>query len=284
MKHTDYIELTRAFESLTKGADTLRLLFSKVEAPADPDTLEPGEPITRWVPTDQARQHPLFPHRWDLLNVAERTVEDTAELMDQCVDDWTHENQDRADNDLGPTADTRGLFQAMAGFMSATEFPTRGIAGLYDKTRSRCRAWLGQANEWFQDLNGNHEDNDQGQNQEPGPTSTGTVKIDRDKMAQLFLGGYKSKNPVTKLSPFDMFCNALDSGAVNYSRWDYGIIAYQVQQSNCVLKHYRKMPFTKFAGLFYACCGVTPPKIDGPRKFKTVTDKTDYSAYLEMPK
>ena len=152
MKHTDYIELTRAFEYLTNEANTLRLLFSKVEAPADPSTLETGGPNTRWVPTDQARQHPLFPKRMLLLDSIEQAVEDTARLMEQCVNDWTHENQGRADQGLPPTADTRELFQAMDGFMSVTETPTRGIAGLYTKVRSRCRAWLDQATEWFPEL------------------------------------------------------------------------------------------------------------------------------------
>ena len=272
MKHTEYIELTRALESLTKGADTLRLLFSKVEAPADPDTLEPGEPTTRWVPTDQARQHPLFPHRWVMLGVAERTVEDTARLMDQCVDGWTDENQDRADRGLKPTADTRGLFQAMAGFMSATETPTRGIAGLYDKTRSRCRAWLDQANEWFPNLNGNHQANGQEPHQEPGPTSTTrtgktvTVNVDRDRLAMLFNKDFHKVKPGQQYSPFDMFYFATTTA--KFTRKDWGRIAYAIKLNHRVIAN--NVPFMDFSTwivAFFEAIGVEPPQDKRPNKY-----------------
>ena len=274
MKHSEYVNLSRALESLTKGSDTLRALFSKVEAPADPATLEPGEPTTRWVPTDQARQHPLFPFRFKLLDMATRTVEETARTMDGCWDRWTDTNQARADQGLEPTADTRGLVQAMAGFMSATDTPTRGIAGLYDPTRSRCRAWMDQATTWFPDLNGNQEPG-----KESRPTST-PAKVDRDRMADLFIPKFKDPDPITRLVPFDNFCRALDSG--DFTAKDIGRIAYQVQNSRFVLPKYKpgKTTFARFARLFYEFCGVPVPKDLAPRAYKDRTDKTDFDCWL----
>lgn len=152
MTHSQHIELTSLLQGFTANAGTLRLVFSTVEAPADPDTLEPGRPATKPVPSDQAKQHPGYRFRYRMLDNEEKAVRETLELMDGTVDTWTDENQARADKGLGPTADFRVLFNAMVGFMSATETPVDGAGGLYIRLRNKVRAWIDQAEIWSPEL------------------------------------------------------------------------------------------------------------------------------------
>lgn len=152
MNHSQYIELTSLLQGFTANAGTLRLVFSKDEIPADPDTLEPGKPATKKVTSDQAKQHPGFPFRYRMLDNEEKAVRETLELMDGTVDTWTDENQVRADKGEGPTADVRELYSAMSAFMDATETPVDGAGVLYIRLRNKVRAWMDQALEWFPHL------------------------------------------------------------------------------------------------------------------------------------
>ena len=127
----------------------MRLVFSKVEVPADPDTLEPGHPDTKPVPTDQAKNDPAFRFRYIMLHNEEMAIRKALELMDGTVDGWTNENQARADKGLGPTADVRELYSAMSAFMDATETPVDGAGVLYGRIRNKVRAWMDQAVTWF---------------------------------------------------------------------------------------------------------------------------------------
>lgn len=149
MKHSEYIELTSLLKGFSDNSGTLRLVFSKVEAPADPDTLEPGRPATKPVPSDQAKQHPGYRFRYRMLDNEEMAIRETLELMDGTVDTWTDENQARADKGLGPTADVRELYSAMSDFLVATETPIDGAGVLYDRIRQKCIVWMDQAVTWF---------------------------------------------------------------------------------------------------------------------------------------
>ena len=130
----------------------MRLVFSIVDVPADPDTLEPGHPDTKPVPTDQAKNDPAFRFRYIMLHNEEMAIRKALELMDGTVDGWTNENQARADNGLGPTADVRELYSAMSAFMDATETPVDGAGVLYGRIRNKVRAWMDQAVGWFPEL------------------------------------------------------------------------------------------------------------------------------------
>ena len=153
MNHSQYIELTSLLQGFTGNAGTLRLVFSKVEIPADPDTLEPGRRSTQRVASDQAKQHPGYPFRHRMLDNEETAIRETLTLMDGTVDSWTDENQARVDRGLKqPTADVRELYSAMSAFMDATETPVDGAGGLYIRLRHKVRAWMDQAVEWFPEL------------------------------------------------------------------------------------------------------------------------------------
>lgn len=292
MKHSDYMKITWGLEHLMNsrefGIETLRVLFAKVEAPADPETLEPGRPAIKMAPADDARKHPLFPNRFLLLDSVGNSVDRTADLMDCCIDAWTETNQERADQGKKPTIDTMRLIPVMSAFMSATSTPIPGCVGLYDKVRTRCREWLGLANEWFPEIMA-----DQGCETEPAPresepaSTTETGTINRDKLADLFHGGFKMAGSVPgseqKRSKFDDFYTAFASKNLDnpFTPTDIGRIAYQVQHCSFVLGRFRKMPFSKFAKLFFGACGVPVPKDISPRTYNRTTEKTDMQDWLE---
>ena len=148
MEHSDYSFLIQAFGQITQGADTLREVFSVVKN----NMKTTGEQHTRPTPTDQAREHPDFRLRYFLLDKADKEIEAVVRLMDKCVDDWTRTNQSRADQGINITVDDRQLYQAMEGFMSATETPVSGANRLFLPARKRCRAWMDQAVVWFPNL------------------------------------------------------------------------------------------------------------------------------------
>lgn len=118
MKHSEYNELTRRLSFYSREADRTRELMA-----------DPGGIVI-----------------WRSVNEADT---DLSRWMDERADGWIESNQERADKRLEtPTADFRALYDAMVGFMSATEKPDpRGV--LYEKTRNRCRSWIDQAVTWF---------------------------------------------------------------------------------------------------------------------------------------
>lgn len=160
MKHSEYIKLTSLLKGMAGNAGTLREVFSRVEIPADTETLEPGQPAPRPEYTDQAKQHPRFRFKHFMLDGEEKAVRETLDLMDRTVDSWTDENQERADRNqgradnerLGPTADFRELYSAMSVFMDATQTRVPGAGALYIRVRKKCRAWMDQALTWFPEL------------------------------------------------------------------------------------------------------------------------------------
>ena len=117
MTHSEYTELTARLLLHSRGADHSRELMD-----------DPGG-LAVWRSVIKADN-------------------DLSRWMDERADGWNESNQGRADKGWGPTDDFRALYDAMAGFMSATD--TTGKMGvLYEKTRTRCRAWMDQAVTWF---------------------------------------------------------------------------------------------------------------------------------------
>ncbi len=143
MTHTEYIELTELLRKLTGDADLLRdgRFYVSVD--------DHGE--LRISGIDQAGQHATSIKN-EILTRTENNVARAVEIMNGCVDEWTASNQARADNKLPVTADDRALFEAMSGFMSATEKAIKGVGRQYIPLRSRCRSWMDQATGWFPEL------------------------------------------------------------------------------------------------------------------------------------
>lgn len=154
MTHTEYIELTELLRKLAGDADLLRIVFDKVEVPIDdPGDRRISDGITKkTVASDQAKQHPQFKSRYFLLQRANQDVVRAVKIMNDCIDGWVESNQARADQGHPVTADDRALYEAMAGFMSATEKAIKGVGRQYIPLRSRCRSWMDQATGWFPEL------------------------------------------------------------------------------------------------------------------------------------
>ena len=154
MTHTEYIELTELLRKLAGDADLLRIVFDKVEVPIDdPGDRRISDGITKkTVASDQAKQHPQFKARYFLLQRANQDVVRAVKIMNDCIDGWVESNQARADQGHPVTADDRALYEAMAGFMSATEKAIKGVGRQYIPLRSRCRSWMDQATGWFPEL------------------------------------------------------------------------------------------------------------------------------------
>ena len=154
MTHTEYIELTELLRKLTGDADILGIVFDKVEVPIDdPGDRRISDGITkRTVASDQAKQHPQFKSRYFLLQRANQDVVRAVKIMNDCIDGWVESNQARADQGHPVTADDRALYEAMAGFMSATEKVIKGVGRQYIPLRSRCRSWMDLATTWFPEL------------------------------------------------------------------------------------------------------------------------------------
>lgn len=143
MTHSEYNELTKLLKIMTGDADLFR--DGRVYLSVD----DHGE--LRISGIDQAGQHATSIKK-EILTRTENNVARAVEIMNGCVDEWTASNQARADNKLPVTADDRALFEAMSGFMSATDGPIKNVGGVYSSLRSRCRSWMDQATEWFPEL------------------------------------------------------------------------------------------------------------------------------------
>lgn len=145
MKHSDYTDLTRRLALFAQHADGFRTALTDWFA-----VDEHGNIVSS--PTPESINGSRLPHRlqiWRSIGEADTQI---SRWMDEWVDGWNETNQERADKDLGPTADDRALYDAMVAFVSATDTPVDGWGILYEETRKRCGAWMDQAVEWFPQL------------------------------------------------------------------------------------------------------------------------------------
>lgn len=271
MKHSDYMNLTRRLAFLTREANRTRALLTM------PVVVTPDGAIVATREPDQDGAVEVPTNRTGIWMAVVQVDTDVANLMDGLVDGFVEVNQERADQGHGATADVRALYEAMAGFLVATESPVEGLGVLYANTRSTVRAWMDHVTTWFPDLN--HQDQADTTNRVTREPAT----IDKDKLMAFFNGGFKKPDPATGLVPFDMFYNALSSGAVNFTITDFCRIAHQVWTCRHVVRMYKQpqMTFAKFTRMFLGACGVPSPADIAPSRYKTTTDKTDFSTWLE---
>lgn len=246
MTHSEYQSWARAFRTLAKEADINRALSRKAGAAVI----------------------------WPALQITDRAG---ADKLAGLVDSFASENQERADNKKGATADLRELVEAMEAFLSATSTPVPSWGVLYPKHREQARDWLKLAYSLFPDLNTTQEGR-----RESRPAST-TATINKEAMAELFQGGFKRADPETGVVPFDSFCNAFVSFLPTYSLTDICRVAKQAWESKAVKKAYRSGPFSKFARRFLVDgCNISPESIPAdlaPSRYNK-TGVTDLGAFL----
>lgn len=289
MEHSEFKQLTAVLDSIIAVADLLHWADNEGRERMENKDINGVyyyrgyvEFLNRWwssdIPTGLSRVWDYETGDLSTLKVIPR-FEWVYGTMNACENGFFKENQERADNKLGPTRDFVSLYRSISRYLSGP-----GINDPWDHIlREKLQEWRDQANGWFPDLN------DQGNDQEPADrvvTSTpATITIDRDKMAGFFIAKFKVPRTRPGMEPlppgFDMFYNALVTGTGNYTPTDIGRIAYQVQQSNAVLYQFKNMPFSKFARLFFEACGVPVPKDLAPRTYKVPTTATDFSIWLK---
>ena len=125
MTDSEFLEMSRLLDSLTKGADTLRVVFSK-ETVEDKELaiITGGVLTTRDVPTDKAKAHPDFKRKYYLL--PDRKINALVALINGC-NDWTSDKYKAS-----------ALYQKMRAFLSATSNMPKGVSGIYKVARSKC--------------------------------------------------------------------------------------------------------------------------------------------------
>lgn len=113
------------------------------------------------------------------------------------------------------------------------------------------------------------------------PAPKAAYKLDKEKIAGLFLPKFTNTDNATGLNKFDLFYNQLSARAGSLTTTDFGRIAYQIRQSEYTKRHYREnMKFAEFLRLFFEYCGMTPPKDQRPKVYKTRTKKSDFTLWL----
>ena len=259
MKHSDYLNLTRRLAFLTREADRTRALLTM------PVVVTPDGSIvaTREPDQDGAVEVSTIPTGIWLAVVQVDT--DVANLMDGLVDGFVEVNQGRADQGHGATADVRALYEAMAGFLMATETPVNGSV-LYPGIRKRTREWMDQATTWFPDLNA------QVQAETPNRVETSpskravSIHPDRAMLAGFFNDDFKATRPGQK-SRFDKFYFAMETAGFTKTEW--GRVAYAVKYCHKINNgRLRNMSFASWLKEFFQAIGVEPPKDTRQNKYE----------------
>ncbi len=125
MTDKEFIEMSRLLDSLTDGADTLRVVF-ETETVEDKDKAirTGGEITTRVVSTERAKAHPDYKHRRTM--PFDRDLETLASIIQKC-DDWTTDKFKASE-----------IYRRMRAFVSATSGMPVGISYPFKKVRSLC--------------------------------------------------------------------------------------------------------------------------------------------------
>lgn len=257
MKHSDYKNLTSWLANLTREADRTRaLLTMPVIITTDGTivaTMEPDQDGAVEIPTNPA----------GIWRAVVQVDNDVAKTMDGLMDGFVEANQGRADQGHGATADFRALYEAMAGFLVATEIPVDGFGPFYPKTRERTRAWMDQATTWFPDLNDQADTHDQGTTQ-PSKRAV-TVHPDRERLAGFFNNEFKATRPGQK-SRFDGFIYAMATAGFTKTEW--GRVAYAIKWNHkIVTDRVRFLDFTVWLKEFFQAIGLEPPKETRQNKY-----------------
>ena len=125
MTDWEYMEMKRLLDSLTDGADTLRVVFqTKTVEDVDKAIRTGGEITTREIATDEAKSHPDFKIRYSLL--PDHDIQVLVRIINECTD-WTSDKFKAS-----------VVYQKMQSFISATSDMPKGISGIYKIARSKC--------------------------------------------------------------------------------------------------------------------------------------------------
>lgn len=260
MKHSDYMNLTRRLAFLTREADRTRaLLTMPVVVTPDGTIVATGEP-------DQDGAVEVPTNRTGIWMAVVQVDTDVANLMDGLVDGFVEVNQERADQGHGATADVRALYEAMAGFLVATESPVEGFGPFYPKTRDRTRAWMDHVTTWFPDLNNQDQADTINQGTTQPSKRAVVVHPDRAMLSGFFNDEFKATRPGQQ-SRFDRFYYAISTARLTKTEW--GRVAHAIKYGHKINNgRVRAMSFTTLLKEFFQAIGVEPPKDTHQNKYE----------------
>ena len=240
MTHYLFKKITAVLERLTCDSESFRALLTR-----PPITKDGNDKI------------------WDILQYEDGHI---ADMMDDMENRWVDYNQDRADRGLGVTDDIKSLADSMLEFMFATNRPIEGRGVLYERTRARVRTWMDQVVNWYQDIK--------------KASTIINVKVDRERLEKCFVVEFSTPNKYTGIARFDGLINKIEREATTYTTTDIGRVAFQIWKSRWASTIIRKWKFSQWMREFCQICNVPVPKDIAPTRYKTITDGTDCSPWL----
>lgn len=290
MEHSEYKQLTAVLDSLVAVADLLHWADNDGRERMDNKDINGlyyyrgyVEFLNRWwfpdIPAGLSRQWDYETGDLSTLQVVPR-FEWAYGTMNVCENGFFKENQERADNKLGPTHDFVSLYRSISRYLSGPGIKDPWDKGSWDYIlREKLKEWRDQANGWFPDLN--DQVNDQGPADRVVTSTPATITIDREKLIECFTGGFKIPDRITGAVPFDGFHNEFVRRATTYTTTDIGRVAHQVRQSKWAVARVKRMNFSKWLRAFCDMCGVAVPADTSPSRYNKKTPATDFSAWLE---
>ena len=292
MTDSEYRDISRLLDSLTKGADTLRVVFSKKTVEDKEMAIRTGGVITtRDVFTDEAKAHPDFKRRYFLL--PNREINALVALINGC-DDWTSEKHKAS-----------ALYKKMRAFISASSGMPIGISDIYKSLPSNCLELMDLIVGRYPDLVDGQssptvqEEEDNPVSQEPPIVQEDTalvqssktgrckklhinvdVKVLEEKLSKYFNNDFKTPRSGESNSRFKQLCYGMASPASAYTITSWARIAYDIKM-NCRFREpkFTNGDFTKFMTEFFGIIGLRcPPK----PKMAHYSDTEKVSAFINL--
>ncbi len=270
MTDKEFIEMSRLLDSLTDGADTLRVVF-ETETVEDKDKAirTGGEITTRVVSTERAKAHPDYKHRRTM--PFDRDLETLASIIQKC-DDWTTDKFKASE-----------IYRRMRAFVSATSGMPKGISWPFKFIRSLCvkpmemipgrypdladlSARAGDECETIRKPSGKVSPSirEEITRKDAGATlaikhgEKFTAQPNRQELAMCFNDEFRRPRPGETESRLDKLIHAMQ--ATSFTRKDWGRVAYAIQ-ANRRIRNDRiyRIGFSKWMVEFFSIIGVPCP-------------------------
>lgn len=235
MTDSEFLEMSRLLDTLTKGADTLREVFSKKTVEDKEMAIRTGGvKTTRDVFTDEAKAHPDFKRKYFLL--PNREINALVALINGCKD-WTSEKHKAS-----------ALYQKMRAFISASSGMPIGVSTIYNKLRSKCLELMDLIVGRYPDLLDGQSSPTVREEDHTFHQGTPTVQSsirssplrrgekvranpDYNKLATCFNDSFRTPLKGEKQSRFEKLCRILTNPATAFCPKDWGRIAYAIKMN-----------------------------------------------------
>ena len=145
--------------------------------------------------------------------------------------------------------------------------------------------WVHMVNEYFPDVEvppiiPTTDTPDQVADTAPAVVKVATGRVDRDRLAGCFVGGFKMPDRATGVVPFEALHGDFVARVPSYTPTDIGRVAYQIKASKWAVSRIKNATFSKWLREFCGICGATVPADTSPTRYKKTTPSTDFSTWL----